>query len=122
MVGGRCSKIDHKFIIEIGSQCCRLFLHVFNISYSEILWVNLERNCFLFFFFFFLGLHPWHMEFLRLRVDMELQPPAYVTATATWDLPCVYDLHHISRQRGILNPVSKVRDRTGVLMDTSRFH
>ena len=30
----------------------------------------------------FLGLHPWHMEALRLRVELELQLLAYTTATA----------------------------------------
>ena len=41
-----------------------------------------------------------------------------------WDLNCVCDLHHSSRQHCILNPLSKARDRTGILMDTSwiRFH
>ena len=37
---------------------------------------------------------------------------AYTTATATWD-PChIFNLHHSSRQRRILNPLSKVRDQT----------
>ena len=34
----------------------------------------------------------------------------------------VCDLHHISRQRHILNPLSKARDWTLILMDTSRIH
>ena len=51
----------------------------------------------------FLGLHPRHMEVPRLGVQLELQPLAYATATATPDL----------------NPLSKARDRTHVLMDTS---
>ena len=36
-----------------------------------------------FFFSCFLGLHPWHMEVSRLRVESELQLPPYTTATAT---------------------------------------
>ena len=40
----------------------------------------------LFFFFGFLGPHPWHMEIPRLGVELELQPPAYTIATATWNL------------------------------------
>ena len=32
--------------------------------------------------FFFLWPHLWHMEVPRLRVESELQPPAYTTATA----------------------------------------
>ena len=31
--------------------------------------------------FFFLGLHPHHMEVPRLGVKLELQLPAYATAT-----------------------------------------
>ena len=41
---------------------------------------------FFFFFFGFLGPHPWHMEIPRLGVELELQPPAYTIATATWNL------------------------------------
>ena len=55
----------------------------------------------------------------RLGVESELQPPAYTTATATRDLSHICDLHHSSWQRQFLNPLSKVRDRTRILMDTS---
>ena len=34
------------------------------------------------FVFCFLGPHPWHMEVPRLEVELELQLPAYTTATA----------------------------------------
>ena len=51
------------------------------------------------------------------RLGIELD---YATATATQDLSCVCDLHHSSRQCRILNPLGKVRDRTFVLLDTSR--
>ena len=47
----------------------------------------------LFIYIFFLGLHQWHMEVPRLRVESELQLPAYTTATAMWDLSCILDLH-----------------------------
>ena len=79
--------------------------------------------CLFIFYFFalcFLGPHPWHMEFLRLGVQLELQLPAYATATATWNLSCVFDLYHSSWQCQILDPLSKARDRTHILMDTSR--
>ena len=56
----------------------------------------------------------------QARVELELQPPAYATATATWDLSCVCDLHHSSWQRRILNPLSEARDRTCILMDDSQ--
>ena len=40
---------------------------------------------FFFFFFSFLGLHLQHMEVPRLGVNLELQLPAYITATAMQD-------------------------------------
>ena len=51
------------------------------------------------FFCFFLGLHLWHMEVTSLEVELELQLLAYTTATATWDLSLVCNLHHHSWQR-----------------------
>ena len=44
---------------------------------------------------------------------------AYSTATATQDLRGVCDLHHSSRQCRIPSTLSKVRDRTCILMDSS---
>ena len=38
------------------------------------------------------------------------------------DLSCVCDLYHSSQQRRILNPLSKARDWTFVLMNTSHIH
>ena len=73
----------------------------------KLIWKN---ENFLFFFFGFLEPHSQHMEVLRLGVELEVQPPAYTTATATWDLSHVCDLHHSSWQRQILNPLSEVRD------------
>ena len=69
-------------------------------------------------FFFFLGPHPQHMEVPRLGDELELQLLATATATATWDPSCVCDLHHSSWQCRILNPLSKARDQTHILMDT----
>ena len=67
---------------------------------------------FFFFFFFlvfllFLGPLPRHMEVPRLGVESELQPPAYTRATATRDPSRVCNLHHSSRQRRILNPLTR---------------
>ena len=61
-------------------------------------------------FFFFpllLGLHLWHMEVPRLEGELELQLPAYATATATPDLSCICDLHHSSQQHRVPNPLSE---------------
>ena len=52
----------------------------------------------------FLGPLPWHMEVPRLGAEPELQLPAYTTATATWDLSPICDLHHSSQQRRIPQP------------------
>ena len=38
--------------------------------------------------------------------ELELQLPAYTTATAMWDPSHVCDLQHSSQQRQILNPLS----------------
>ena len=73
-----------------------------------------------FLFFFFLGQHPRHLEVPRLGVEWGMWPPAYTTATATWDPSWVCDLHHNSRQRQILSPLSEAKERTRVLMDASR--
>ena len=72
-------------------------------------------------FFVFLGPLPKHMEVPRLGVKSELQLPAYTTAIETWDLSCVCRLQHSSWQRQTLNPLSKARDRTCILMDTSQI-
>ena len=74
------------------------------------------------FFFFFLGLHPQHTEFPRLGVKWELQLPAYITAMAmaTLDLSHICDLHHSLWPHRVLNLLSKARDQTHVLVDTSR--
>ena len=80
--------------------------------------------CVLFFFFFFfcfLGPHLRHMEVPRLGVQLELQLPAYTTATATLVPRRVWDLYHSSRQCQILNPLSEARDRTRNLMVSSQF-
>ena len=44
------------------------------------------------------------------------------TATATQDPNWVCDLHHSSRLRRILNPLSEARDQTCVLRDASWVH
>ena len=51
-----------------------------------------------------------HVEVPRLRVECQLQLPAYATATARRDLSHVCDLHHGSEQHWIFNPQSGTRD------------
>ena len=71
--------------------------------------------------FFFLGAHSLRMEVPSLGVELELQLLVYATATATWDLSSVCDLHHSSQQRWIPHPLSEARDKTCILTETSLF-
>ena len=57
------------------------------------------------------------MEVPRLGVELELQLPAYTTAMP--DPSQVCGLHCSSWQHCILNPLSRARDLTSVLMGTS---
>jgi len=59
------------------------------------------------------------MEVPRLGVELELQLPAYTTATAMQDPSHICDLHCSSQQCRILNPLNEARDPTCVLMDNS---
>ena len=62
------------------------------------------------------------MDVPGARVKLELQLPAYTTATAMQDPSRIYDLHHSSWERQIPNPLIEPRDQTRILMDTSRIH
>ena len=60
------------------------------------------------------------MQVPRLEVKLELYLLAYTIAIATLDPSHVCDLHHSSKHQ-ILNPLSKARDRTCVLMNASQI-
>ena len=60
------------------------------------------------------------MEVPRLGVKSELQLLAYTTTTVMCDLSPIFDLHHSSWQCQLYNPLSKARDQTHILMDTSQ--
>ena len=74
---------------------------------------------FLSFFFWFLELCLCPMEVSRLGGRIEAVAAVYTTAPATQDPSHICDLHHSSLQRWILNPLSKAKDQTCILMDTS---
>ena len=74
------------------------------------------------FYFCFLRPHLRHMGVPRLEVDSELQLPAHTRATATRDLSHICDLHQSSWQHQSPDPLSKARDPTHILIDTSRIH
>ena len=71
-------------------------------------------------FTLFLGPHLWHMEVPRLGIKSELPLPA-TTATATLDPRQICNLHISLGQCWILNPLSRARDLTCILMDTSQI-
>jgi len=83
--------------------------------------VPVHVSSFHIFFGLFLRLHLQHMDVPRLGVQSELLLPAYTRATAMPDPSRICDLHHCSWQHWILNPMSKVRDRTRNLMVPSRI-
>ena len=70
-----------------------------------------------FIFFVLLGLYLQHMEVPGSGVESELQVPACTMATTMPDPSHIFDLHCSSWQRWILNPLSKARDRSCILMD-----
>ena len=59
------------------------------------------------------------MEDPGLRAELELQLQAYTTAITLPDPSYVCDLHQSSWQHQIINPLSKARDQTHIIMDTS---
>jgi len=67
----------------------------------------------------FLRPHSQHMDVPRLGVKSELQLPAYTTATAMQDPNHTCHLHCRLWQPWILNPLSKARDQTCILTDTT---
>ena len=62
------------------------------------------------------------MEVPKLGVALELQLLTYATATAMQDLSYVCDLYYSSWQCQIPNLLSKARDLTPILLDTSQIH
>ena len=82
----------------------------------------LVQFSFLFFFFFLSFVFclsratPAAYGGSQARGQLELQLLAYTTATGTADPSHVCDLHHISWQHWIRNPLSEARDRTCNLM------
>ena len=69
-------------------------------------------------FVFFLPQNLRYMEVPGLGLELKLQLLTYTTAPATPD-PCqiLYLCWHLGQPR-ILNALSKVRDRTDILMET----
>ena len=96
---------------------------VFGFSIYSMSSANTYSFFFSFFFWFLIfRATPWHMEVPRLGVELELQLPAYATATSMRDPSHVCNIHHSSWQHWIPDPLSEARDRTHILRDTSRIN
>ena len=65
----------------IRTQFIKYFIAPFSSLYDKLL---KEQKLYVIFWWGGM-LHPGHMEVPRLGVSLELQPPAYTTATATLD-------------------------------------
>ena len=115
-------------MVAVHIKLCKIFPNTGN-GFIVLFLLQPERNCiflviwgnvniamafYLFIYFF--------MATPRLEKESELQLPAYATATATWDLSHICDVHHSSWQCQILNPLSEAKDRTHILMDTIHVH
>ena len=71
-----------------------------------------------YFFFFFL---PMAYRSSQARGWIGAAAAGLCPATVMWDPSHIWDLHHSLRQCRILNPLSKARDWTRILIDTSRI-
>ena len=80
---------------------------------------NYLKN-FFHFYFFLLVAAPAAYGTSRAGVKSELQLWAYATATATPEPSRICGWHHSLWEHCILNPLSKARDQTRILMDTSQ--
>ena len=96
---------DKKWVVKIQS--------IFPLTNFLISFINFKLAP-LFFIFIFL-------IFRTAPVVYESsQGRGQIRATATWNLNHICGLHCSSRPCGIFNPLSRARDRTGVLMYTSQ--
>ena len=82
-------------------------------------WIPGESLLVFFFFFLFTAIRQ-HMDIPRPGAESKLQRRPTATATGTPDPSCICDLRCSLQQCQILNPLSKARDQTCILMDTSR--
>ena len=91
-------------------QCCKDLFRLFSL-------------CIIYFICLFMATRTAYGN-SHTGFESELQLPAYTIAETTWDLSHVCTLHHSSQQCQIFNPLSKPRDGTHILMDTSqvRYH
>ena len=103
--------IDKALLNLMGSTQFFITLLLFSYKYFTQIRVSKVLFC-----FSFLGPHLWHKEVLMLGVILKLQLLAYTISTAEfkthlWPTPQLTDMQ-------VLNPLSKARDQTHILMET----
>ena len=138
---GFCSRIPHRILARCKCVCAWLrpphSVASAGVPWSTFLsreweqgmvlrkaWGHIQHlDLFSFFFFFFLAFRAAPAAYggsqARDRIGAKL--PACTTATVTPDPSRVCVLHHSSRQRWILNPLSEARHRTQNLMVPNRI-
>ena len=103
-----CSHSGSIFFVLSGNTysfnyCCLSSCHIFFPPLTKCVGAGV--------FFLFVCLEP-----LMQHTEVSRSLQAYTTATATWDLSHICNLHNSGRHL-IFNPLSKARDRNCVLMD-----
>ena len=73
-------------------------------------------------FFLFIRAAPIVYGSLQARDPIRAVVSGLSQNHSNWNLSHICDLHHSSQQLWVLNPLSKARNRTHVLMDTSWAH
>ena len=101
-------------------SCCSQVLNPLCYSRNSCLAILFFLLLFFCSLCFFLGPYTWHMEVLRLGVELQLQMPAYATTTTMPDLSHICNLHCSLWQGQIFNPLSETRDQTHILTDASQ--
>ena len=97
-----------------------LYIFFIRLKIVTIVYSYVFLSHFSFFFFFLFIAASLAYDIPRLGVRLELQLPAYTTATATPDLSHLCDLCCSSWwQCRVINPLSEARDQTCILMDTT---
>ena len=104
-----------KFIVLLGMDPCGILHSVLSNRISGVL-LGLGNYGREMGDFFFLGPYLRHMEVPGRGVKSELQPQVYTTAIATWDRSYICDLYWSLQQCWILNPLSRGRDQTCILI------
>ena len=97
-----------------GEECQRICGHALKLQYSTI--------CYTFFFFCFFMAIPREKAGSQARSQMKAVAADLHHTTAKSDLSQVCKQHYSSWQCQILNPLSKAKDWTCVLMDPSQIH